>query len=862
MKFGRARSRSPGGNSSDSGSSNITADITSKATVPGGGRPSQVPHSLPPSSLGASAETKTASTIVSALMAPSSCTVLIVDKRFLRGVYYTTGAGSAAPAIRAGPARDDVVFVQELLEIYGQVVAVLSGDTALRWIFNHTGNKAIIVLIDVDDTYDLGDSAGSADATTGLIYTPPHSPSDHQQQQQQRHSLDDSENSGPYGMALLRVIAHYVAIGVFRNVAPIAMSTSHEPAFMRQAASLGAMNYLVKPISAETVHSLWLNVFSCRTHPHATGACCSATANSNGPDRASSQTAASSVGLTMHDHSGGGDASTLAPQQAIFQRRIRTDTVNGAFTADIRNPSFEEDFIRQFVPAISSTLPTSIAPDSHTARLLSGIGGGDDLESDDLDDECSQLGGDAFITSPRAEFLRSRLLEWSFCPYEMERNDLLDCAIIMIMDSAACVDLKLRHSRVRKFVTILESAYYDNPYHNFCHAVDVTQCTFYILHTIGLFNKTGPRRSSLRSPADTSFPVRSILRPTDAVALVVASMCHDLGHPGLNNAFMVRAHTQLAEIYNDQSVLENFHAACFSMIMSYFFTDFVIPKSHNGSSSQQQQQQNGHLSFDYEEFRRIAVHAILATDMARHFEFIGKCKAQYERFMSGSNLPLTALQHEAERAQLAASILKCADISNIVRPFNISQRWTQRLNREVTLQGNIEESLGLSRSIVVDSANIPTSQIAFYESCGRPLFNAVADLVPELQFMPEQLENNIRNWGFIKSNQKVPEVPYGLKHSSTFDLSASTRAGSTDSAPDFLPKRSMGSLLTGPYTASTTTTTVETDVHHLNLVNYTLHATGGSNKGPGPAVQIATTPAAVQLVAATGVPSPPHSQRW
>ncbi|KAJ2041519.1 3',5'-cyclic-nucleotide phosphodiesterase [Coemansia sp. S16] len=649
----------------------------------------------------------------------------------------------------------------------------------------------------------------------------------------------------------------------------VAMNTSHEPAFMRQAASLGAMNYLVKPISAETVHSLWLNVFSCRTHPHATGACCrdavaTATggtrgANNNGPGRASSQTA-TSVGLMTHDN--GGDACTLTPQQAIFQRRIRTDTVNGAFTADIRNPSFEEDFIRQFVPAISSTLPTATASaDSHAAKLLGGscggLGGidGDELDSDDMDgDDCSQY--DAFITSPRAEFLRSRLLDWSFCPYEMERNDLLDCAIIMIMDSAACVDLKLRHSRVRKFVTILESAYYDNPYHNFCHAVDVTQCTFYMLHTIGLFNKTGPRRSSLRSPADTSFPVRSILRPTDAVALVVASMCHDLGHPGLNNAFMVRAHTQLAEIYNDQSVLENFHAACFSMIMSYFFTDFVVPKAY------QQQQQNGHTSsaFDYEEFRRIAVHAILATDMARHFEFIGKCKAQYERFMSGSNLPLTAQQHEAERAQLAASILKCADISNIVRPFNISQRWTQRLNREVTLQGNIEESLGLSRSIVVDPTNIPTSQIAFYESCGRPLFNAVADLVPELRFMPDQLENNIRNWGFIKSNQKVPEVPYGLKHSSTFELSTSTRAGSTDSAPDFLPKRSMGSLLTPsivPYTASTNTA-VESDVHHLNLANYTLHATAAGGDGSRP---VAKPAAAAQLLAAAGVPSPPHSQR-
>ncbi|KAJ1724398.1 hypothetical protein LPJ53_001354 [Coemansia erecta] len=162
-------------------------------------------------------------------MAPSSCTVLIVDKRFLKGVYYTVGSGS--PAIRAGPARDDVVFVQELLEIYGQVVAVLSGDTALRWIFNHTGNKAIIVLIDVDDTYDSSDTAVNLnddehyDSSTnyGPIYTPISSPQEGEHGQSAGSASDrESEGSGPYGLALLRVIAHYVAIGVFRNVAPIA----------------------------------------------------------------------------------------------------------------------------------------------------------------------------------------------------------------------------------------------------------------------------------------------------------------------------------------------------------------------------------------------------------------------------------------------------------------------------------------------------------------------------------------------------------------------------------------------------------------------------------------------------------------
>ncbi|KAJ2224564.1 hypothetical protein IWW45_008058, partial [Coemansia sp. RSA 485] len=174
--------------------------------------------------IAATTTTNTASTLASIQMSPSSCTVLIVDKQFLKGVYYTPGVGS--PTLRAGPARDDVVFVQELLEIYGQVVAVVSGDTALRWIFNHTGNKAIIVLIDVDDTYGsidtVFDEADDSYQTNnyGPIYTPISSPQD----QELSHSHDgdiDSEGSGPYGLALLRVIAHYVAIGVFRNVAPI-----------------------------------------------------------------------------------------------------------------------------------------------------------------------------------------------------------------------------------------------------------------------------------------------------------------------------------------------------------------------------------------------------------------------------------------------------------------------------------------------------------------------------------------------------------------------------------------------------------------------------------------------------------------
>ncbi|ORX72352.1 hypothetical protein DL89DRAFT_321402 [Linderina pennispora] len=155
--------------------------------------------------IGESADSVATAAGMEGQMSPKSCTVLIVDRRFLKGVYHTT-TNEGSPRLRTGPARDDVVFVQELLEIYSQVVAVLSGDTALRWIFNNTGQRTIIVLIDVDDTFDRS-------SRQGPIYTPPASPEDGKQ--------CGSDAEGPYGLALLRVIAHYAAIGVFRNVAPI-----------------------------------------------------------------------------------------------------------------------------------------------------------------------------------------------------------------------------------------------------------------------------------------------------------------------------------------------------------------------------------------------------------------------------------------------------------------------------------------------------------------------------------------------------------------------------------------------------------------------------------------------------------------
>jgi len=44
----------------------------------------------------------------------------------------------------------------------------------------------------------------------------------------------------------------------------------------------------------------------------------------------------------------------------------------------------------------------------------------------------------------------------------------------------------------------------------------------------------------------------------DLLAILIAALCHDLAHPGVNNLYQVHASTKVAIMYNDISVLENY----------------------------------------------------------------------------------------------------------------------------------------------------------------------------------------------------------------------------------------------------------------------------------------------------------------
>lgn len=205
-------------------------------------------------------------------------------------------------------------------------------------------------------------------------------------------------------------------------------------------------------------------------------------------------------------------------------------------------------------------------------------------------------------------------------------------------------------------------------YHNFRHVVDVLQACFHSLNSIGALppypyappkppDIKSKRKSSLalgkgkspekEKPVDTA--LSSIIKPFDALSLLVAAIGHDVGHPGVNNAFLVVLNSPLAQLYNDQSVLESFHCAAYSQILRRHWP----------------------ACFESAEMRKLMINDILATDMGLHFKYMSGMGDLQEKYTHNNNSTdgWSIKVQEEYRDLLCGLLIKCADISNVVCDF-------------------------------------------------------------------------------------------------------------------------------------------------------------------------------------------------
>ncbi|CDS13759.1 hypothetical protein LRAMOSA05933 [Lichtheimia ramosa] len=161
----------------------------------------------------------------------------------------------------------------------------------------------------------------------------------------------------------------------------------------------------------------------------------------------------------------------------------------------------------------------------------------------------------------------------------------------------------------------------------------------------------------------------------------------------------------------------------------------------------------GPSSSDYLEFRKTVVTSILATDMALHGDYVEKIHAQAQRISQGNFQSLDDASCQNERLILCSALIKCADISNVTRPFLRAARWAELLVQECVSQGDLERAMGLPSLPMNDRDKIvlEDSQIGFIRFVALGLFESVCKVLPEMSFTVEYIHSNLKRWEKRKS---------------------------------------------------------------------------------------------------------------
>ncbi|KAL0209601.1 hypothetical protein RCL1_008439 [Eukaryota sp. TZLM3-RCL] len=488
-----------------------------------------------------------------------------------------------------------------------------------------------------------------------------------------------------------------------KEVPFVIMSTFDDPLMVVRCIEAGAQDYLLKPLVFATLKRRIDSI----------------------------QKAASSIPIEKHKElqrrlsSLENQLNERDSEVTTLKRKVQlmTDTLKAFLTDIVFLPSFSSSALRA-QEAMSQLLKISKEDESAVPeegfdvfQLIFELGG-----TEIATPLVSELAGrrrssvTAIEGSPRPEHIQTH----NFDVFKFNNSQQVKLFISMLSSLGLVQHFDLDTSKLRSFVEDVARHYKYNPYHNFAHAIDVSQMCFFLL-------------SSVRQ--------RRLIEPVEQLALMTAALCHDVEHPGLNNAFLVQARSPLAIFYNDLSVLENHHASRASMILIKEQNNFV-----------------SHLSPTlWNRFRSVMVSCILSTDMAQHSKFLQNI-AQLKEDCSISNecdetVDEVLRSSPLQRLTLCQALLKICDIGNPTRPFRIARKWAELLIQEFLGQSETEKVHGL-QSIIFPSgvtedvySNLSGLQIGFMESVVKPLLQSTRPIIgATLDLLLNEVESNKKNW--------------------------------------------------------------------------------------------------------------------
>jgi hypothetical protein len=268
-----------------------------------------------------------------------------------------------------------------------------------------------------------------------------------------------------------------------------------------------------------------------------------------------------------------------------------------------------------------------------------------------------------------------------------------------------------------RFLSAISRTYRKVPYHNWRHAVDVTQFVTYELLTARL---------------------ETVLPTFELFGLLTAAVCHDANHDGFTNVYNVKAETPLGILFKNQSVMETHHCSVAIECMSR--QECNILAALKGA--------------DFKNMWTLIIQLILITDMAKHFEFLKEANAKMDAGQINMQVP-------ADRLMAMQLVLKCADVSNVSRPFELADKWCDVLCEEFFRQGDLEMAQGMEYTSPLNDRehlNKPKSQIGFYTFVCLPLYKTGARALPPLQVNCDQILSNLAVWKAAAQAREAEEA--------------------------------------------------------------------------------------------------------
>nr|CAG8434064.1 15152_t:CDS:2 [Entrophospora candida] len=277
------------------------------------------------------------------------------------------------------------------------------------------------------------------------------------------------------------------------------------------------------------------------------------------------------------------------------------------------------------------------------------------------------------------------------------------------LDLSGC--LQIQESEMLDFIIDVEKGYFTTDYHSFYHAVDVVAVLYYMLNDLG---------------------AAKYLTPLDSICLMIAGLCHDVGHPGLNNVYQVNARTPLALKYKNESVLENY--SC-TLTMELLSKHKLFQMDNNSSSS------------------GIGSRCCYSSSSST---FTSPESSPTSTTSPSRLFPTTpTLLDKDRRLILLKVLLHAADLSNTVRPWEISKCWSDCVVEEFFKQGDLEKLKNLPVSPNMDREQTHQSQISlgFGDYVVKPYFEAFALFLNQAKIFLDTLAENRVCWDEMNNNQ-------------------------------------------------------------------------------------------------------------